>query len=652
MKTIAAAVLAAQKTGAGRPVARAALADNGRLHPAALFTHSSTGVGVRGVNCGAFFVRTRQTSGANTLDTQKITDPTVSSQWTTWTNLASGVPLAVMHAIFWTGTYVVVVYQSNTDAKVYYRRSTDGLSFSAAAVAYADPAPSYTVSLGGVSGGAATGGVVLEYNGTVYFGAYNAAANTWGALEATGITTSAGLSPSLTGLYDSARGRHVLFVATIQYVAWARFAIFAVTRTGVGSFGTPTPYLHSSRSAFGYLAVSATQLNGYWWLVFGRARPGLASSTYYLAASDDGLHWEDGYPLGGSLAGWLEPLGALTGDSTYTYLASEAQVVRSSAPSYWSGQTVARYTLAAGGESAGLTVLIDNRAGTATTPALHSLLTLERGYQIEGVDYYVSAGTFYVTGFRCLSRDQLLEVTAVDAAGLLGAWVADQAFAMRAARVDTLVEHFCALAGVHTVSFDGSALWAATLANFTLVGGATGLTALRALQARVPFDLAVQADGSLYCYVPAAGPPALETFGTGAGQHALWPGEFGASVAANFINVAGSPPATVGSDAYVAAVVRAAGRRWNALTVNPRLTANADADALAAALLIQHSEQARAGVFQCPPHLALEPGDVIAVADSAYAAAAGPWRVTAIEEHFNTQRAKPFYQRVTVRGTT
>jgi hypothetical protein len=46
MKTIAAAVLAAQKTGAGRPIARAALADNGRLHPAALFTHSYSGAGV------------------------------------------------------------------------------------------------------------------------------------------------------------------------------------------------------------------------------------------------------------------------------------------------------------------------------------------------------------------------------------------------------------------------------------------------------------------------------------------------------------------------------------------------------------------------------------------------------------------------------
>jgi hypothetical protein len=256
-----------------------------------------------------------------------------------------------------------------------------------------------------------------------------------------------------------------------------------------------------------------------------------------------------------------------------------------------------------------------------------------------------------VTGFRYLSRDQLLEVTAVDAAGLLGAWVADQACALRGARVDTLVEHFGALAGIQAVTFDGSALWAATIANFTLVGGSTGLTALRALQARVPFEVVVQADGSLYCYVPAAGPAALETVGTSAGQHALWPGEFGAAVAANFINVAGSPPATIGSDAYTAAVVRAAGRRWNALTVNPRLTANADADALAAALLVQHSEQAKAGVFQCPPHLALEPGDVIAVSDSGYAAAAGPWRVTGIEEYFNTQKAQPFYQRVTLRGT-
>lgn len=651
MKTIAAALLAAQAQPAGRPIARAALADNGRLHPAALFTHSYTGVGVRAVNCGAFFFRTRQTTGLNTLDTQKITDPTISGQWTAWTNLTGGVTQPGMAGAFWTGAYVVVVYQSNTDGQVYFRRSTDGQTFGAAAVAYADPAPSYPATLAGVSGGAAHSGVVLAYNGTIYFGPYDAAANTWGALEPTGLTTNAGLSPGLAGLYDSARGRHVVLASTVQAVAWARYAVFAVARTGAGVYGSPTPYLHSGRSAFANLTVSSVTINGFWWLVVGRGRPGLASSTYYLAASDDGLHWEDGFPLGGAIEGWLEPLGAVSGDPGPAYLASEAQVLRSTAPSYWSGQPVARYTLAAGGPEGGrLTVLVDNRAGAATTPALHSLLTLERGYQVEGVDYYVSAGVFYVTGFRYRSRDQLLELTAVDAAGLLAAWVADQAFTLRGARLDTLVEHFAALAGAHAVTFDGSALWSQTLANFTLAGGGSGLAALRALQAQAPFEVVAQADGSLYAYVPEAGPAAAATLGPGA--HPLWPGEFGATVAANFVGVAGAPPASVGADAYSAAVVRAAGRRWTALRVNPRLTTNAQAGALAAALLAPLGEQARAGVVACPPHLALEPGDVLAVTDSAYAAAAGPWRVTELEEYFNESRARPFYQRLTLRGTT
>jgi hypothetical protein len=238
---------------------------------------------------------------------------------TTWTNPPA--PLAVMHTSLLDWHVRGGGLPEQHRRHVYYR-STDGVSFSAAAVAYTDPAPSYTVSLGGVSGGLTISGIVLEYNGVIYFGAYNATADTWGALEVTGLTTSAGLSPSLTGLYDSARGRHVLLAATVQSVAWARFAIFAVTRTSAGSFGTPTPYLHSGRSPFGYLAAGPVQFNGYWWLVFGRARAGLASSTYYLAASDDGVHWEDGYPLGGGVQGWLEPVGALTGDSTYLYLAA------------------------------------------------------------------------------------------------------------------------------------------------------------------------------------------------------------------------------------------------------------------------------------------------------------------------------------------
>ena len=197
MKTLAAALATAQRTGAGRPLARATLADNGRLHPETLFTHSYTGAGVRAVNCGSFFFRTRQTSGANTVDIQKITDPTVSGQWTTWTNLpASGVPQAVMHAVLWTGSYVVLVYQSSADGKVYFRRSTDGLTFSAAAVAYADPAPAYLASLGGVSGGAAHSGVVLAYNGGVYFGAYDPAANTWSAFGSSAATGSSRINSS------------------------------------------------------------------------------------------------------------------------------------------------------------------------------------------------------------------------------------------------------------------------------------------------------------------------------------------------------------------------------------------------------------------------------------------------------------------------
>jgi len=668
MKTIAATLSAAQALPTGRPIARASVADNGRLHPAPLYTYAYTGAAVHGVNCGSFFLRTRQTSGVNTLDYQKITDPTVSAQWSAWTNLNSLVPLAGMSCVFWTGTYVVIVYQSSADAKLYYRRSTDGVTFGAAALAYADPAPTYTASLGGVSGGATNSGLVAHYNGVVYYGAYNATTNTWAALEATGLTNSAVQNPSLAGLYDAGRARHVLLVTTIAYVSWARFALFAVTRTGVGAFGTPTPYLHSNRQAYIGLAVSQATLNGFWWLSFGRQRPGTASSSHYLACSNDGLHWEDAYPLHEVANPYMEILGALTGDSAYTYLADETTVLRSSAPSYWSNLTVSRYELSAGGRSlagegatptglgqarhiglSSVVALIDNRSGAATPPALHSRFTLERGYNVEGSDYYVSAGAFYVTGFRYLSRDNLLELTATDGWGLLEAWVLDQAFAMRAARVDTLLEHFCALAGVHTVTFDASALWATTLSNFTVIGGATGFVAVRALQDRVPFDIAVQADGSFYAFVPAAAPAAVAAFGPS--DHQLWPGDFGAQVGVNFVNVVGSPPASVGSDAYTVATVVAAGRRWTAQKLHPRITLNADADALAAALLVQHTERARAGVFQCPPHFALEPGDVVTMADSTYAAAAGPWRVVGLEEFFNTQKTRPFYQRVVVRGT-
>ncbi|MCC6190787.1 MAG: hypothetical protein IT318_17315 [Anaerolineales bacterium] len=645
MKNIDATLLASQKIPAGRPIARASLADNGRLHPAAgLKPGVYTGGVTHACACGDFYLRLRWTGGgANTLDVQKITDPTVETQWETWTaGFASDVRDGYAVGVFWTGTYVVAVWQDASDNDTYYRRSADGSSWSSAAVAHNFIGPTYEATLGGVSGGLINSGIVLAYNNKLYWGHYSPAGDSWSTLEDAGISIDTDQAPEVAGFYDSGNSRHVFFCNPVGYYDWARFVILVLARTGASTFTTPRPYHYANRFNFKYLSVSQETINGFWWLSFSRAR-GWSDDVFWLAPSDDGLFFEDCTPTGVLAEPLLAVLPALAGYDVC--LANENVVETSAAHSFWSNATVVRYTLDHGGE---LTVLVDNRAGALATPQLNAELTLERGYQIEGVDYYQSAGIFYVTGFRFLARDQLLELTAVDARGLLGSWLADQAFTQRGQTVETLAEIVCALAGVHAASFDAHSLWSGTVATYSVFGNTSGLAALRSLQRLAPFDFTVQEDGSIDFYIPDVGPASQYTYGPG--EHEIWPGEFGGQVHSNYTAVIGDPPHDAASEYYDVSAVAAAGRRWSEVVSDPRVGSEAAALVVATQTQVRHIERRRRGSFEAPPNLGLEVNDVLTIADGAYAAAVGKWRVDSFAEFFNTQRRRPFYQQVRVRG--
>ena len=648
MKTLSAPLLAAQQLPLGRPIARAALADNGRLHPSLLFSDAYTGGAVFAARCADFYLRLRYTaSGLDTLERQRITDPAVEAEWETWTAFETNIASARGVAVFWTGTYAVALWQDATDRHLYYRRSTDGLSWSAAALAHNTIAP-YAASLGGVSGGAAQSGAVLHYNGGVYWCAYDPAADAWAAPESTGLAYDPAFSLEVAGCYDAANSRHVIVTNPVGEYAWARFALVVFARLGAGSYTTPRPFYHANRNNFQHLSLSQEQIGGYWWLAFYRSR-GWGAGVYWLAASDDGLFYEDAVPTDIPAEPRLGLLAPLTGGTT-SYLATERGVYESTPHTGWSDATVVRYSLTSSlSLSFSFSLLLDNRNSALTPPALHSTLTLQRGYRLDGVDYWVDAGTFHVTGFRYLANDNFLEISAVDASALPAAWAADTAFSFKDERLDTLVEACLALAGVHGVSFDADALWAETLPSFSVLGGTNGRAALLALAQRAPFELRINEDGSAYAFIPAASPSSGYTYGAGA--HQFWPGHFGAQAAVNFVAASGSPPHTSAGDAYAAESLAAAGRRWARTLTDPRLASAADAEALAAAVLLGEQERGRAGVFDSPPNFALEPGDVIDFSGSLYAALAGPWRVEKIEEFFNVEKQRPFYQRVAVRGT-
>jgi hypothetical protein len=296
-------------------------------------------------------------------------------------------------------------------------------------------------------------------------------------------------------------------------------------------------------------------------------------------------------------------------------------------------------------------VVLDNRAGTLTAPRLFSELTLSRGLLDNGISYTQSAGRWYVAGFRYVQNDALLELECFDARGLLATWFAAEAASFRLDSVATLVERICALAGVHSVSFDGFAAWGDVISAFTHPVGENALYSLRSLAERVPFEYIVKEDGSLYFYVPTAGPASVYTYGSGTNEHAFWPGEFGAAPAINYLQVVGSPPRNRVTVAKDAASLDDTGRRRSLVVNDRRITTDANGTELSDALLVVVEESKRAGSFTSPPAFGLEPGDVIDFNNGLYADTAGPWRVERIEESFNDGARRPFVQRVSLRGT-
>ncbi|MEP7359781.1 MAG: hypothetical protein ABI847_21195, partial [Anaerolineales bacterium] len=516
----------------------AVLADGPLLHATAVAAATPSGANTMACNCGAFYVRIRMTaSGLDKLDVQKISDPSASSQWTTWTNLvASNVAHARGIAIFWTGTYCVVCWQDLASGDVKFKRSTDGAAWSATATAYATTGN--TKVLSGCSAGGSTSGLALAYASQVYWGQYNDAANTWAAVSSAGATLTSA-TPDLAVFADTANSRYIFAVATAGFKTWTTFALALFTRSFAGAWDSGRVLFAQSSTGFSGLSFAQTQVRGRWWLSFYKLT--LWSVTPFtsqlICSSDDGLYWSD--PLPTALAGnerTLDILSAASGWSS-AYLSTERAAYRLDTYAYWSAAVVryewAAATLApasagvAGSQAAGggdeprsqLRVVLDNRAGALTRPRLFSELTLSRGYVVSGVNTTQSAGRWYVAGFRYAQNDELLELECFDARGLLATWFAAEAANYRLDTVATLVERICALAGVHSVSFDSFAAWGDVVTAFTHPLGENALYSLRSLAERVPFEYLVKEDGSLYFYVPSTGPASVYTYGSGAGAH-------------------------------------------------------------------------------------------------------------------------------------
>jgi hypothetical protein len=425
-----------------------------------------------------------------------------------------------------------------------------------------------------------------------------------------------------------------------------------LTRSTAGSWSTPRPWYLGATSTTTdqtLLVMSQSKIGGYWWLAFSRFKYWTDEDYVWLACSDDGEYWEDVVGVDATAAAGvsLGKFGVIGSQAGYTWAADDRWVFRSAAQSFWSNKQVAWHEIAWRESGARLQAHIDASGGLAD-PELFSVLTLERGYNVAGTDYYQSAGVFYVTSFEWRLQDNLLFVEAVDALGLCGLWRADQAFRWADERLDTLVTLVAALAGIHSVDFDASAVWADTLPLFSINPGVNGLQALRSLAQRAGFRVRAQEDGTLYCFVPAASPTADYTYGTG--EHVHWPARPGQQVAPNYHLVAGDSQAH-SAEAQDFAAQAAAGRRVTSVLYDKRLEAAAGAQALADTRKVMAGETAGVRDLTAPPNFALELGDVIDFASGWPSTSGGPWRVEVITEYFNPSSKKDkFYQRIEFAG--
>ena len=653
MKSIAAALLTAQKTVGGTVIARASLADNGRPHFAELFTNATTtNLATKAVNTGTEIVRVRVNISAMTAEYQRITDPTVEAQWTAWT--AFGALSNILNfALFNAGTHIVFVWQESGTSTLKRVRSADGgATWDASASAITGF--SALAQLAGADGGATQSGIVVlgrhlatDPDRDLYWCAYNPATDAWAAISGAGLA----LNPSfgLAVAYDATNTRHIVAFATQNYVSWSFAPIAIVSRETDGTWATPKVVygISATDALMQGVSLSQSKVNGLWCLTFQVAFAW--TTNYYLTFFDDDMVIEDPtiIPIGGAYLN-LEVLGAFGG---YVWMSNDEKVYRSATQTFWSNKLTRHYKLSQRGVGE-LTAEVDNRDGLLTEPTMRSKLTIERGLTVSGTDYYVSAGTFFVNGFRYVDLDNFVEISAVDSLGLIEEWTADTLWRWDDERLDYLIKAVCAVAGVHDITFDASAVWSDTIGLFVINIDGNGLDALQSLIVRSGTDVVTQEDGGLYFFTPTASPASQYAYShdSASGDHVQWPGHYGRGLAPTYLMLQGDEPDVDVAESEDFALQSSAGFRISDAITDRRVTNASDAAELVAARAVLATELQRVGQFESPPNFALEPGDIVTIG-AGWANTNGPWRVIAFVEEFNGPRERKFFQRVFLRGT-
>jgi hypothetical protein len=417
VRTIDAGLSAAISATTQQPVMRCTIAIT---DPQFATYQSAAGTECRSAACVAgdgSIVRAHlpQSGGASQpLSVQRITDPSQASQWTTWTQLATGMNVTAGCAMAYMDNAVFLFAQQygGSYPMVFWTSADNGQTWSAMRIM-----PALPTSPTNVRGIASAGNndcfIQYDVSGGEQI-AYASYSGSWGIwLQSTLGPMAAGAGIAVTYVGGST---NTYYIATSdgQILNAYRYA------PGSGTWSQPPVIVPASASGVAHVYPFLTQLqSGIFTLCYNEIDTGTVTSLVYsrprLITSRDFTHWSDGYPLGISCS-----LGATLLDATTSppagsagpgiYVAGDLQIWRSpqySQSNIYQYQDVSsriisfdrREKVNAKGE---LQLVLDNADG-ALTPFVtggpispNAVLTLSEGYQVNGAPDTVTTGIYRI----------------------------------------------------------------------------------------------------------------------------------------------------------------------------------------------------------------------------------------------------------------
>ncbi|MGQ9501841.1 MAG: hypothetical protein ACUVSF_03775 [Anaerolineae bacterium] len=617
-------LLNTQKKTAYIPSFQVTFQDNNLPHPSLVKTPLSnySSNPTASVKTNTAIIRAHRVAGIG-LQVQRITDPTVTSQWENWTTLDAN---GNYPALFYTGTRVVLVYQNISTSDIVFRYSdNDGQSWSSISILWTAAPFLLNNTQSAISAGP-TNSFFIHGDGTNLFAhRYIQSSNSFAPSPYS--TSLPGTITSTAGIYLGSNNYRIALIAT-DYASWTDSAVVIqpfIYDGSTFSWGTRSIYIGiqggtgaSPAYSFGHVALG--QVNSWYWLTYTYAASASAGALYdnndtMIAISDDATYFTAGLRIGQPIADRLQ---IHHWDNGTTYLCSDKHLFTSSPVSSLvaTTQQIKALDIQDQGPTAYARLVLDNRGGVLNelpNGRLGCDIIIERGAICAGTPRRSTRETFIASRFTRSDNDATLEVRAYNYYRLLELWRAEFPYYYPNVTLQTLVTSIAALAGIHNVTFDTSSIWNLTVGEFLIQPGQSAAEALASLQDQFQFVTRMGEGTTLQCLILSSSPSSVYSFGTSAHPTLRLEDETD-RVAPDITHVE-----VIGSNAGAQAIAQAIqfemGRQFTHRITREVLTTNTDCATVAGATTTKLSTAVNRAQIVALPAFHLQPFDPITAPD-------------------------------------